>query len=204
MSTPLFIVGLQRSGTTVTARLLCSSEQVGDGRLGFCPCDRWDVLAAMELGAETSITPWLNEIGKYLACLDNRRYRLVKLALPFTISAMRISKLAERWPHSRIVIVERRCANDHLSSWKALGYLRNRQSDHVFWVHRHLFERAVKELNPAPYVLCYEDLVIQPHRTASLLCQWLGIEPLSAKVCGIVNRPKNWSLCETLQEAGNV
>jgi len=122
MSRPLFVIGPQRAGTTITARLLGLSPRVGPGQLGYCPYDRWDIAALAEIGGQTAEQPLMRGFESVLrsrTALDD--WTLTKLALPASVEGLGWVRLADRFADACFVLVGRDSL-DTFESWSKLAY----------------------------------------------------------------------------------
>ena len=123
MSRPLFVIGPQRAGTTITARLLTLSPRIGPDHLGYCPYDRWDIAALAEIGGQIAEQPLM---AGFESMLRSRTapddWTLAKLALPASVEGLGWVRLVDRFSDACFVLVHRD-AHDTYDSWSKLAYL---------------------------------------------------------------------------------
>ena len=123
MSRPLFVIGPQRAGTTITARLLTLSPRIGPDHLGYCPYDRWDIAALAEIGGQIAEQPLMRGFeSMLLSRTAPDDWTLTKLALPASVEGLGWVRLVDRFPDAGFVLVGRD-AHDTYESWSKLDYL---------------------------------------------------------------------------------
>ena len=123
MSRPLFVIGPQRAGTTITARLLGLSPRVGPCQLGYCPYDRWDIAALAEIGGQTAEQPLMDGFESMLrsrTAPDD--WTLAKLALSASVEGLGWVRLVDRLADACFVLGGRD-PHDTYESWSKLPYL---------------------------------------------------------------------------------
>lgn len=132
MADLLFVIGPQRSGTTITARVLGSHPDVSPGGVGFCPYTRWDIQFMAEVGGNPDQQPLLKQLRRE-AYTNPSRYYLCKVALPVSAESLTWPRLLGMFPKSMAVLTDRDSAESMLS-WVGLEYLRaERPADVPGW-----------------------------------------------------------------------
>ena len=124
MADALFVIGPQRTGTTVTARVLGAHPDIAPGGVGFHPYDRWDIPFMAEIGGNPDRTPLTNEL-RATAYADPHRYYLVKVALPVSAESLTWPRLLDMFPNSTAVLTSREFKAAR-KSWLGLDYLAQR------------------------------------------------------------------------------
>ncbi len=106
MADILFVLGPQRSGTTITARVLGAHPDVAPGGVGHCPYARWDVQFMAEVGGNPDRQPLLTELRK-TAYHNPSPYYLCKVALPVSAESLLWPRLLEMFHKSSVVLTDR-------------------------------------------------------------------------------------------------
>ncbi len=197
MAAPLFVIGPQRTGTTVTARVLAGHPDIGPEPLGFCPYDRWDIAAAAEFGGAPTETPILDKLDRHVG-YASAPWFLVKLALPVSVESLLWPRLLERYPDSRVVLTNRgiAAAND---SWLKLPYLQDAKPTengilttlHTTWsvLHAHQRMKAGEACPRRCWSIEFERLLIDPAaEMAPVFESLLELPPPPPEVYDVVQR----------------
>lgn len=196
MSCPLFLIGPARSGTTFAERLLRMSPGVCSDR--YVPFDRWDFVAAMEVGGNTSQTP---QMAKALAWAGSKPelYALIRLALPWAYASLGWRYVWQHAPAAYVVTIARNWF-DTWSSWLDMPHrLRvNRpaqQTAYSDW-HGTLVDGFKHEVRQSPKhcsFIAYEQLLNDPGHTVVEVCDSLGVPAPTEDLMPFVRKPANWS-----------
>jgi len=199
----LFIVGLQRSGTTITARLLCQSKDVGPGELGYCPYDRWDVAFIGEVGGHAAVQPVRADLDHAVNHATSPRYQLVKLALPTSLESLNWRELPDKYYSDARYIVVRRNDLDRQASLRQMPYLKptrdlwDNPPIEVSFLNcfRNAWDKSVKShaYDDRFYFFDYDPAVLAPVDSYGRLFDWLGIDRLPDTAFNVIRTPKNWS-----------
>jgi len=136
MAEVLFVIGPQRSGTTVTARVLGAHPDIAPGGVGFHPYARWDIPFMAELGGNPDKQPLIAALRK-AAYEHAGRYFLAKIALPVSAESLTWPRLLGQFPKSMTVLTDRDTEATG-KSWAALEYLESqRPTDEIGWMRLH-------------------------------------------------------------------
>jgi len=189
MSQPIFLIGPQRSGTSILARTICRAEDVA--RRHFNPCPRWDIPAMAELGGGLRVTPWLDRMDRWVA-EQSERYALVRFALPWAVESFAWPRLARGRPKARFVFISRG-VYDTFSSWATLDYLSSfatdlRLASYEDW-HRVIVHMALNQDVPC---VQYDRLVKKGASTLAHVWDSLDLEPPTLPDDWF-HKPKHWS-----------
>ena len=132
MSDLLFIIGPQRSGTTITARVLGAHPDIAPGGVGFHPFNRWDVSFMAEVGGNPDQQPLVRALRREV--YENQaRYFLAKIALPVSAESLTWPRLLGQFPKSMAVFTDRD-TDATAKSWVGLDYLASqRPTDADAW-----------------------------------------------------------------------
>ncbi len=206
MAKPLFIIGPQRCGTTITVSLACILDGVGVGPRGYEPFHRWDIPFIGELGGDAGRTPLLGGVRRYVdACPD--RYAAVRVALPWAWESLGWIKLLDLFPRSRAVIVQRN-ELDAFASWRSLAYIGKLpwpghlldETGHAYLLEAycgfrfaltHTFDRALNVAAGRVEVLAYEQIVADADLALAPACAMLAVDPLN-DAQQYIRKPKHW------------
>ncbi len=209
MAKPLFVVGMQRNGTTILTRLLCMQCDCGRAPRGYEPFARWDIPAVAELGGDCTRTPLIDGIRKYVdECPD--QWAVVRLALPWAWESLGWHRLLDLFPDAKIVLIWR-TVEDAMSSWMGLPYVKTLNVDsfasgvgtqstevlkasYRFWawsIFRSFgYYRAAAE--DRMRLVNYEDLVVDADKALDPVWDLLQTWKMSGLQKYIVT-PKHWS-----------
>ncbi len=185
MSRPLFVIGPQRAGTTITARLLTLSPQIGPDHLGYCPYDRWDIAALAEIGGQIGEQPLMRGFESTLRSRTGPDdWTLAKLALPASVEGLGWVRLVDRFPDARFVFIGRDAHDTH-ESWSKLAYLAGGGPLWPRSVHTAFLElvgetqRAVAAaLSGRCVSVSFESLVIDADRAFAGVWKMLDVPPV--------------------------
>jgi hypothetical protein len=188
---PVFVVGLPRSGTTLTEQVLASHPEVhGAGELS----DVHAIFRALpELARQPTSDPFdvLRELGPELLDVAARRYveRLEQLAPPGAARVVdkepdnfnHLGLIATLWPNARVIVCRRDLRDVAISCWQT-GLLTTPWSndwDHIarrFADHERI-SRHWRETRPIEWIeVAYEDLVRDVEGQARRLIEFIGLE----------------------------
>ena len=200
MARPVFVIGMQRNGTSVLARLVQAARGVSRQ---YHPCPRWDIPLLAELGSnlEFKQTAWLRGMQIYLARRPEA-WALAKLALPVMAESFAWPLLAKRWPEAAFVFALRDPL-DAQASWRdGLPYLaayeaQSRVSPEAYFewsaAQRDLIEKFAAARPGRSAVVCYEELVLSPKPTMAPVWRLLGTEAPKGFETWI-RKPKHWNM----------
>ncbi len=136
MAEVLFVIGPQRSGTTVTARVLGGHPDIAPGGVGFHPFNRWDIPFMAEVGGNPDRQPLLRQL-RQSAYEHEARYFLVKIALSVSAESLTWPRLLGQFPKSMAVLTDRD-TEATAQSWAGLEYLDSqRPTDVDAWLMLH-------------------------------------------------------------------
>lgn len=209
MARPLFVIGMQRNGTTILTRLLCRHADCGLGRAGYEPFDRWDVPAIGELGGQATATPLLDGAGEYVKNC-RKPFAVVRLALPWAWESLAWPRLLDRFPDALAVVTVRN-GQDAYRSWRTLPYVQTlgveQKACHggqeecaaLAWSYqcwaeavRRSFSEANEKYAGRVTPIEYEHLVCDADGTLAPVWAALGLEPLTG-LQGMIRPPVHWS-----------
>lgn len=191
-SRPVFVVGMPRSGTTLTEQILCSHPDVyGAGELGY-------------LGAITRLMPrvlktrktyplclqqleeWMAEHGaayylKKIAALDDTAVRVVD-KMPHNF--MNVGLIALIFPNARIIHVNRDLRDIAISNYftnfkrhGGLGYSFSLENiGHMLNDYQEIMAHWRKVLPMPIFELQYEELVENPEEMSKKLFEFIGLD----------------------------
>jgi len=197
MARPLFVLGMQRNGTTILSRIIQAAPGVARG---YHPCPRWDVPLQAELGADLPEKrgPWLAGLRLYME-RAKEPWGLAKLSLTCSAESFAWPLLAKRFPRAAFVGIVRDPI-DALASWRTLPYLaaygaqeRMKAEAYYEWVaaQRDLLESFFAQRPDERFLVAYEDLVLAPRPTLAPLWRLLQVpEPKGWERW--MRRPKHW------------
>ncbi len=136
MAELLFVIGPQRSGTTVTARVLSAHPDIAPGGVGFHPCNRWDIPFMAEVGGNPDQQPLIRKL-RQAAYAHAARYFLAKIALSVSAESLTWPRLLGQFPKSMAVLTDRDTV-ETAKSWAGLEYLDSqRPTDAGAWLLLH-------------------------------------------------------------------
>ena len=186
---PIFIVGMPRSGTTLTEQLLGASANVyAAGELDFVRKAAIAVLGfepftGAQRFADNSLQPDFAAIGRtYLGWLpeEARRTGHVTDKLPANFRYLGLIRLA--FPNARIVHIHRDPVDNCLSIYKArfagsaLGYGYDlTELGRYYNLYRGLMHHWKNVLPGEVFDLSYEDLVTEPEAASRRLFEFCGV-----------------------------
>lgn len=178
---PIFIVGMIRSGTTLTEQILSSHPEVSAaGELSYWRRDGRDVL----LDPWQSGPEWLEKIkAEYLSILNARRdgKRFVTDKQPLNYTAL--GQIHAMFPNARIINCVRHPVDNCISIYATpfrggidFGHDRATIVD-AYRNYRQLMDHFHKVI-PADRLMdvCYDDLVMDPEATTRRLLDFCGLE----------------------------
>ncbi|GAH31077.1 unnamed protein product [marine sediment metagenome] len=200
MGRPLFVAGMQRSGTSILTRIVQTVRSVARQ---FHPCPRYDIPFLAELGA--GLPPkqslWLQEVGRYFARTPEP-WGLVHLALAVSAESFAWPLLAERFPKAAFVFTLRDSL-DAQASWRdSLPYLAAYEAQkkvspaaYFEWsdAQRDLIETFAAARPDRSVVISYEELVLAPKLTMAPVWRLLKMEAPKGWEKWI-RKPKHWNL----------
>lgn len=182
--TPVFVVGVPRSGTTLVAKRLADHASVRNrGELGWLqvweerlspknPLHREDLEEAAQ-----SLTQQLRQ--------DDGDARWIIDKQPLNL--LRVDLIMALWPHARIIHCQRNARDTALSLWSqsfhdpAHDYAYDfGDINAVIRGCRQLAEHWQARYPQAFRTVSYEQLVGEPETTVNALCEWLGVPSQSA------------------------
>ncbi len=132
MADLLFVIGPQRTGTTITARVLGAHPDIAPGGVGFHPYTRWDITFMAEIGGRPDRTPLMDDLRRQ-AHQCPQRYFLAKVALPVSAESLLWPRLFDMCPKCMVVHTNRPL-DDTAASWLGLEYLIEHQPKHQHWL----------------------------------------------------------------------
>jgi len=188
MSQPIFVVGPQRSGTSILARTICRADGVADRH--FNPCSRWDIPAMAELGGKVGITPWLDRMDEWLADRPER-YAVVRFALPWAVESFGWPRLAKGRPKAQFVFIYRNPV-DTYTSWRELAYLPPEALVYPEMSYRHWYYDLYQIHERPTLLIGYERLVEEGPIALSAMWRVLGL-PAPDLPDDWFHKPKHWS-----------
>jgi thioredoxin-like negative regulator of GroEL len=197
--TPVFIVGMPRSGTTLVAELLARHPRVCNrGELPWLA----NLAAQPELAGNPSRTALERTAATYAAQLlqddaDDARFFIDKQPLNFRY----VDLMLALWPNARIIHCRRNARDTALSLWSQLfveevqGYaydfgdialvMRDEQRLMTRW--RKIHAEAIREVH-------YEQLTVDSESVIAQLAAWLGLpeQPEANKATSTISTASLW------------
>ena len=199
MTRPLFVIGMQRNGTSILARIVQSADGVSRQ---FHPCPRWDIPAVAEIGG--AVPPgkglWTAALRRHMTRIPGT-WALAKLALPMMAESFAWPRLARLFPKAAFILIRRQPADAHLS-WRTLPYLLDDEAQakikpvaYLEWATRQLelLELFAARNKGRSVLVAYEDMVIAPRPTLAPVWKLIGGEPKTGwESC--IRKPKHWNV----------
>lgn len=199
--TPVFIVGMPRSGTTLLAELLSRNP---------CVCNRGEL-------------PWIDRLARALAPAGGSRQAFEDAAAIYRMQCRQDDGGYARWfvdkqplnfryvdlvlalfPHARIVYCRRSPRDTALSLWtqlfadETLGFTYDfADIARVMADCRRLMAQASASHPSSVYALEYEALVVNPGRAVGELAAWLGLPEVDGENSGgpsVVSTSSLWQV----------
>ena len=196
MAELLFVIGPQRSGTTVTARVLGAHPDVAPGGVGFHPFNRWDIPFMAEVGGNPDQQPLIRAL-RQAAYAHQARYFLAKIALPVSAESLTWPRLLGQFPKSMAVLTDRN-SEETAMSWDKLEYLRNERPEntsgrialHVQWNVLHLEQILAVEKKYAgrTTTVFLNSICRDPAAELGPVFTRLGLSPPPAAAYSVVKR----------------
>lgn len=120
MSRPIFVIGAQRNGTTITDELVRRCSRVGNDT--FNPHGRWDVAFMAAAGGGLPSQPLRTRLDRWLHHRP-AAWATVKLALPFAYESFGWPALADMYAGARFVLIVRDWFDSH-ASWSEMPHVK--------------------------------------------------------------------------------
>lgn len=180
---PIFIVGCQRSGTTMLRLVLDSHSRISCGPETRFLADMERIVTSdwrrlQRYGLERE--EWLRRIAEFFAGIQNdyaERRGKVRWADKTPLYALNIPFLAELFPTAQFVHVIRDGRDVAVSHRKRFGYASSLNSARKWPSYIRIAREAAEALPPERYrEVRYEALVGQTEQTLRDLLDWLGEE----------------------------
>lgn len=198
MAELVFVIGPQRSGTTVTARVLGAHPDLAPGGVGFHPYNRWDIPFMAEIGGNPDRNPLTDNLRRE-AYNHAARYYLAKVALPVSAESLTWPRLLAMFPKSMAVLTGRD-RHETGASWLGLDYLADhRPADPLAWLEMRAQWAAMHEQQ----ILAAEDkyggrvwrvelgaTVLDPAAELGPVFTWLGLSHPPATAYSVVKVKK--------------
>ena len=200
MARPLFVMGMQRNGTSILTRLVQAARGVARQ---FHPCPRYDIPFLAELGAglPPKQSPWFQGVQIYFS-RGPEPWGLVHMALPVSAESFAWPLLAERFPKAAFVFILRDPIEAQASWRDGLPYLaaykaQTRVSPAAYFewaaAQRDLIEEFAAARPERSVIIHYEELVLAPAPTMAPVWRFLKVGPPKGFVKWI-HKPKHWNL----------
>lgn len=195
MSRPLFVIGMQRNGTGLCARIVRQSSEVYDGR--FAPHDRWDIPGIAEIGGHAAETPFVDAMRTYFA-EHGEKYACVKIALPLAVESYGFIRLVELFHDARFVLIARHYY-DAWRSWTKLPYLQgldlpDMPDTYRKW-HGDMVQRFIefeRRHTGRAVLVTYERTVRGVESEFAKVWKMLNVEPPEG-LQRLIRQPAHWS-----------
>lgn len=189
-SRPVFIVGLPRSGTSLTEQILASHPEIhGAGELN----DINDIAAGLKtvLGSQKSYPYCIEDLtqiyadqlaGRYRERLDSFSKTAVRVTDKMPHNFMNLGLIALLFPQARIIHCERDPRDTCLSIYfQSFGWLHPYATDlsHVGFYYRlyhELMQHWKSDIGLPIMTVNYEDMVNDQERTSRKLVEFIGLE----------------------------
>lgn len=199
MSTPLFIIGMARNGTTITDRLLRQCAEIETKP--YVPYDRWDFAAAMEIGGDIGKTPVLDAAVKWAFSRPLVKYATIKLAMPWAYEGFGWPELLLPYPAARFVLILRH----HYPAWQSWSKMphvqrirvRVAQSVYRVWHDRMaaLYSEVAALHADRVRLISYESLVRGADGALAPVWDMLGVQK-PENLQRLIKQPKHWNTGE--------
>jgi tetratricopeptide (TPR) repeat protein len=182
--TPIFIVGVPRSGTTLLAGLLSKHSLVCNrGELG------WLQALATQLSASPrhDTAPFQNAASRYALQLRQDDYESRWFIDKQPLNLLHIDLVMALWPNARIIYCERDARDTALSLW--CQSFRDPAHDYAYdftdiaaVIHgcRQLISRSLHHYPSSITTVKYETLVTEPTQVINQLAHWLALPACSS------------------------
>ncbi|HUX16344.1 MAG TPA: sulfotransferase [Phycisphaerae bacterium] len=200
MAKAVFVIGMQRNGTSILARLVGMAGGVGRQ---FHPCPRHDIPLMAELASDLpkEHQPWTSLLRQHVR-RERARWALAKVALPFAAESFGWPVLAKGFPDAAFVFSVRDTLEAEASWRDGLPYLaaygaQNRITTMAYFewavAQRNLIEGFTARSPDRCVVVRYEEMVLAPLPTLAPVWRLLGTEAPKGLEKWI-HKPKHWNL----------
>ncbi len=183
-ATPIFILGMPRSGTSLVEQILASHPMVhGGGELPdlamICTAAMKDMPASVE---RLQAADWQRLADRYLARLRARNASKPHVTDKMPFNFLRIGMIATMLPNARIIHLRRDPVDTCLSGFKYLFATAGMEwtydladLGHYYALYRDLMEHWRRVLPGKIVDVQYEDLVAQPETGIRSLLSMIGL-----------------------------